>query len=112
MNTFGNTGAMCVASKRLYVHASIYSEFRAALVKAVQRLKVGDPEKEAGVMMGPVQNKPQYEKVKSFLENTETTGQKVVLQGRPGDEKGFFVLPTIVDNPPENSKIVQEEPFG
>lgn len=103
---------MCVASKRLYVHSSIYSAFRAALLKAVQQLKVGDPEKEADVMMGPIQNKPQFEKVKSFLENIEKTGQKVALQGRPRDEKGLYMTPTIVDDPPENSKLVQEEPFG
>ena len=103
---------MCVASKRLYVHSSIYSAFRAALVKAVQGLKVGDPEKEADVTMGPVQNKPQFEKTKCFLENIEKAGQKVALQGRPRDEKGLYVTPTIVDNPPENSKVVQEEPFG
>lgn len=29
---------------------------------------------------------------------------------KPG--KGFFVQPTIIDNPPEDSRIVQEEPFG
>lgn len=26
--------------------------------------------------------------------------------------KGFFIQPTIIDNPPDDSRIVQEEPFG
>jgi len=112
MNTFGNTGAMCVASKWIYVHSSIYGPFRSAFVAAVAGFKVGDPETEPDAMIGPVQNKPQFEKVESFLADVEREGWKVALQGGTREGKGFFMMPTIVDNPPENSSIVQEEPFG
>ena len=112
MNTFGNTGAMCVASKRIYVHSAIYAPFRAAFVSAVAAFKVGDPEKDPDVMIGPVQNKPQFEKVKTFLEDVKKQGWAVALRGGVKEGKGLFVTPTIVDNPPEDSTIVQEEQFG
>lgn len=112
MNTFGNTGAMCVASKRIYVNSTIYAPFRAAFVSAVAAFKVGDPEKDPDVMIGPVQNKPQFEKVKCFLEDVKKHGWAVALQGGVKEGKGLFMTPTIVDNPPEDSKIVQEEQFG
>ena len=112
MNTFGNTGAMCVASKRIYVHSAIYAPFRAAFVSAVAAFKVGDPEKDPDVMIGPVQNKPQFEKVKTFLQDVKKQGWAVALHGGVKEGKGLFVTPTIVDNPPEDSKIVQQEQFG
>ena len=37
----------------------------------------------------------------------------MALKGGPNsDSKGYFVSPSIVDNPPEDSRIVREEPFG
>lgn len=40
-------------------------------------------------------------------------GWKCVLPGRVREgEKGYFIEPAIIDNPPEDSRIVVEEPFG
>jgi len=75
-------------------------------------LKVGNPEEE-GVMLGPVQNEMQYEKVKSYFADTKANNYKFALGG--GDvvpSEGFFIQPTIIDNPPDTAKIVAEEPFG
>ena len=30
----------------------------------------------------------------------------------PTPQTGYYITPTIIDNPPEDSRIVQEEPFG
>jgi acyl-CoA reductase-like NAD-dependent aldehyde dehydrogenase len=67
--------------------------------------------------LGPVQNELQYLRVRKFLEDIRDTHCKVAAglenyetQNKPGP--GYFVRPTIVDNPPDNSMIVKEEPFG
>lgn len=40
-------------------------------------------------------------------------GWKVALEGKVREsETGYFVEPVIIDNPPEDSRIVVEEPFG
>lgn len=64
-------------------------------------------------MLGPVQNEMQYEKVKSFFEDSKKQGY-TFAHGQQDVEKtpGFFVNPTIIDNPPATSKIWSEEPFG
>lgn len=68
---------------------------------------------EEGVILGPIQNEMQYEKVKSFFQDTASHKYKFAL-GDPEVQpsNGFFVNPTIIDNPPDDAMIVQEEPFG
>lgn len=104
---------MCIAIKRIYVHASIYKELLKEIVSVTENLLLGDGLKE-GVMLGPVQNNLQYEKVKEFLADIKSQGLKVATGTRDSSTfgKGYFITPTIVDNPPEDSKIVMEEPFG
>lgn len=43
----------------------------------------------------------------------ERSKWKTALSGTAGEsEHGYFITPAIIDNPPEDSRIVQEEPFG
>lgn len=82
------------------------------MVSFTQQIKVGSP-KEDGVMMGPIQNEMQYERVKSFFEDSRESGYKFVVGDNSVEEgKGYFITPTIIDNPPNESRIITEEPFG
>lgn len=109
---FMNSGQVCVATKRIYIHSSIYRPFLEAMVKFVKEQKVGAFDQE-GITLGPIQNSMQFEKVKNMFKDSKDQGYKFAV-GEPdiSSSKGFFVQPTIIDNPPENSRIVQEEPFG
>lgn len=109
ISAFYNSGQLCVASKRLYVHESIYDEFKAKLVEVVKGWKIGGGE---GVMVGPVQNGMQYEIVKGYFEDCAVNGYEFALGGEIGDAGGYIIQPAIVNNPPEDSRIVKEEPFG
>jgi acyl-CoA reductase-like NAD-dependent aldehyde dehydrogenase len=111
LGAFFNSGQLCVASKRLYVHADIYQEMLAAITKVVKGWKVGNAAEE-GMMLGPVQNEMQYGIVKGFFEDCAVNGYEFALGGEVGEGGGFTVQPAIVDNPPHSSKIVAEEPFG
>lgn len=112
LGAFFNTGQVCVATKRIYIHKDIYRPFVDAMVAFTQHLKVGSS-KEEGVMLGPVQNEMQYEKVKQFFEDSKKNGYKFVAGKDAVEEsKGYFITPTIIDNPPNDSMIINEEPFG
>lgn len=68
---------------------------------------------EAGVMIGPMQNSMQYEKVKGFFADIEKEKWTVATGGNADLRKpGYFIQPTIIDAPPAESRIVAEEPFG
>ncbi|KAL8739216.1 MAG: hypothetical protein Q9181_000107 [Wetmoreana brouardii] len=121
MAAFKNSGQICVASKRIYIHQSIYEPFLAEMVSFTEGLKVGNP-LVADVDIGPIQNAMQYAKVQSFFADCKEKGYKFAtgngaaehrtLEGESVPRKGYFVTPTIIRNPPSNSKIVTEEPFG
>ena len=111
LGSFFNSGQFCMASKRIYVHKDIYPQFLNAIAAVVQSWKVG-PASEQGVMLGPVQNEMQYNVVKSFFEDTANNGYKFAIGGGLEGGQNYVIKPAIVDNPPDQSKIVTGEPFG
>lgn len=108
---FGNSGQICIAVKRLYIHADIYDRFAAALVELVRAAKVGDGS-EQGTLFGPVQNHQQYARITGLIEDARAQGYDFLIGGDTIDRPGYFLPLTLVDNPPEDSRIVQEEQFG
>ncbi|KAI0195319.1 aldehyde dehydrogenase [Xylaria flabelliformis] len=107
------SGQLCMAVKRVYIHESIYDAVLAELVKHFEAVKVGDGFEE-GTVVGPLSNQPQYERVKELLANIEETKLDVLPKGGPSIEglKGFFIKPILVANPPDDARVVVEEPFG
>ncbi|KAJ1306299.1 hypothetical protein OPQ81_010998 [Rhizoctonia solani] len=108
-----NNGQTCAAAKRLYVHEKIYDQFCEELAKFAKTVKTGngaDPESQ----LGPVQNLMQYKKVLSFFEDSKAHGYKFITGGdvNPNPTDGLFIPVSFVDNPPDDSKLVSEEPFG
>ena len=109
---FINSGQVCVATKRVYVHTDVYDEFVKAMAKAARKLSVGDASSESSDL-GPIQNRAQYERVRDLYQDCTRAGFKFALgPHRNEGSKGFYVEPAIVDDPPETSRIVTEEPFG
>jgi acyl-CoA reductase-like NAD-dependent aldehyde dehydrogenase len=107
---FQNSGQVCLAIKRLYVHEKVYDQVCDELVAIANRTVVDDGMKQ-GAKLGPLQNKMQFEKVKGFLEDAHKHG-KVIAGGKPMDRPGYFIEPTIVRDIAEGSRLVDEEQFG
>ncbi|KAH8803610.1 aldehyde dehydrogenase [Xylogone sp. PMI_703] len=106
-----NSGQVCIAIKRIFIHQDIYDKFRDAMVEFVKNIKVGDGMEE-DTFLGPVQNSMQYNRVKGFFDEIEKQGQKVAIGGKVPESSGFFITPTLIENPKDDSRIVVEEPFG
>ncbi|KAK0651479.1 aldehyde dehydrogenase domain-containing protein [Cercophora newfieldiana] len=113
---FFNAGQVCVASKRIYVHESIYDEFLDRLVAEVEKSYSVQEDAAAPSVFGPVDNKAQFEVVKGIIEDCRKNGYKIVKGGKTttasANGKGFWLEPTIVSRPPEDSWLVKEEQFG
>jgi acyl-CoA reductase-like NAD-dependent aldehyde dehydrogenase len=109
---FSNAGQICLATKRLYLHNDVYDGIAARLVKLAEQVKVGDGLDE-GVQIGPVSNRRQYDTVIDLLQDATDNGYDILTGGLPtSDESGYFIRPTLIGNPPESARIVQEEQFG
>lgn len=107
---FGNSGQICVAAKRIYVHEDIFEPFVASMAAYAKTVKMGDPT-EQGTQLGPVQNAIQYERVKDLIADSRAHGHRMHVADAPAGN-GFFIPVTIVENPPEKSRVVVEEAFG
>jgi acyl-CoA reductase-like NAD-dependent aldehyde dehydrogenase len=110
MGAMFNSGQICAAIKRVYVADSIYDAVCEQLALIANATVVGDG-MAADTQLGPIQNKTQYEKVKSYLEDARARG-KVIAGGAPLDRPGYFIPPTIVRDIPDDARLVQEEQFG
>jgi acyl-CoA reductase-like NAD-dependent aldehyde dehydrogenase len=107
---FQNSGQVCLAIKRLYVHESIYDSLCEELAQLAEAAIVDDGSKQ-GTQLGPLQNRMQYEKVKAFLDDARKHGT-IIAGGDVIDRPGFFIRPTIVRDITEGSRLVDEEQFG
>ena len=102
--------------KRVYVHETIYDDFLATMVAVGQTMKSGDSTNPEAVL-GPIQNSMQYAKLQTLYHDIGKQGLKTALGGglTPSDapnDTGYWVTPTILDNPPEDSHLVNDEHFG
>jgi len=104
-----NAGQICLATKRVYAHSSIYDELCGELAKLAGEAVVDDGLKQ-GTTIGPIQNKMQYEKVKSFLDDARANGN-VIAGGDALEREGYFIAPTIVRDIGDDPRPVREEPF-
>ena len=111
-SSFQNAGQVCIAAKRVYIHEDIYDELSAAIAEYAAQVKVGDGS-EQGTGVGPIQNKKQYERVLELIEDAKDNGYKFLTGGdKDPSGTGYYVPITILDNPPEDARIVAEEQFG
>lgn len=112
---FADAGQICFAIKRLYIHQSRYDELVTKLRAAVDQLVVGDGSRPE-VTMGPLNNQRQFEKVKTLLAETKEAGLDVVQLGSYAEgtdvDNGYFMLPHLVLDPPDDATIVTCEQMG
>lgn len=109
---FQNNAQFCNAAKRIYIHDDVYDAVRDELVEFAKTVVVGDGA-AAETQLGPIQNKPQLEKVTEYFDDCRANGYTFALGGEIDTKSdGWFVPVTLVDNPPEDSRLVAEEPFG
>ena len=108
---FENNGQICSAIKRVYVHESIYQPLVAEFAELAKGVKVGNGLEE-GTRLGPINNKPQYERVTELVEDAKKQGAKIVTGGERIAGDGYFFQPTIVTDVTDGVRLVDEEQFG
>jgi acyl-CoA reductase-like NAD-dependent aldehyde dehydrogenase len=108
---FINSGQTCACLKRLYVHDSIYESVCKHLSAYAANIPVGDGLTE-GSVLGPVQNRNQFEIVRAYVEDAKAKGGRVLVGGSPTDGPGHFYPITLVADVDHGCKLVDNEQFG
>jgi acyl-CoA reductase-like NAD-dependent aldehyde dehydrogenase len=108
---FQNSGQVCGAIKRLYVHDDVYDRMCEALAKKAATVKVGPGEAE-DTDYGPIQNRMQYEKVCELARSAREDGGRFLTGGEPMQGAGYFFPVTLVADLTDGHRLVDEEPFG
>jgi succinate-semialdehyde dehydrogenase/glutarate-semialdehyde dehydrogenase len=110
---FRNAGQVCISPSRFYVHTSIKDSFASAMADAAKALKLGsgvDPT----VTCGPMVNRRGRERIETLVRDAVQLGSTVLAGGeRPSEfNRGYFFQPTVLDNVPDDARVMREEPFG
>jgi acyl-CoA reductase-like NAD-dependent aldehyde dehydrogenase len=108
---FTNSGQVCTAIKRLYVHERVYAPIVDGLIACAESTVVGDG-LAPDTQLGPINNTMQFEKVIALVEDARRHGARVVAGGAPLDRPGYFYPPTIVTDVRPGIRLVDEEQFG
>jgi len=108
---FINNGQTCAALKRLYVHDSVYDEVCRELTAYARQVVLGDGLSETSIL-GPVQNRRQFEIVSAFVDEARARGGRVLTGGKPSDGPGYFYPITLVADVDHGCRLVDEEQFG
>ena len=107
---FSNSGQVCTAGSRLFIHQRHYEEVVVGVSKIASDLRVGygaDP----GVQMGPLVSARQRERVLGYIESGVSEGAEILTGGRARG-RGFYVEPTVLVKAAPTMRAVQEEIFG
>jgi malonate-semialdehyde dehydrogenase (acetylating) / methylmalonate-semialdehyde dehydrogenase len=114
-SAFGCAGQRCLAVSVAVTVGEAQKTFRDSIADAAASLRVGNGIDE-GTQMGPVITPQSKLRIESLIGTGEKQGAKVLLDGRnpriPKHETGNFVKPTILDNLPPSSELVDTEIFG
>jgi aldehyde dehydrogenase (NAD+) len=109
---FAATGQTCMAGSRLIVHQDAHDDLVGLVAERAAAIKLGDPNDQQ-TEMGPVANRPQYEKVLRYLHTAQEEGATVACGGTADQGLGgFFIKPTVLTGVNARSTVVREEIFG
>jgi phenylacetaldehyde dehydrogenase len=111
MAIFFNSGQVCTAGSRLYVHSKIFDPVIEGLSGAANAIRLG-PGLEQATEMGPLVSKEQQERVLNYIESGRKEGASIAAGGDAVAHPGYYVKPTVLVSVKPQMKVVREEIFG
>jgi malonate-semialdehyde dehydrogenase (acetylating) / methylmalonate-semialdehyde dehydrogenase len=111
---FGSAGERCMAISVVLAVGEVGDDLVDRIASRARELKTGDGRR--GCDMGPLVTSAAKSRVTSYIEQGETAGAKLVVDGRQSafdaEGDGFFVGPTLFDHVTTDMSIYIDEIFG
>jgi succinyl-CoA reductase len=110
---FSYSGQVCTASKRFLVQDGVAARFARLLAERANALRVG-PALEEATEVGPLIDGHAVERMEALVDDARHRDAKLLAGGRrpPDRPEGSFYAPTVLDEVPEEARVLREEPFG
>jgi len=108
---FAASGQTCMAGSRLLVQRSVHDKLTAMITERARTIRLGDPMK-AETDMGPMANKPQFDKVVGMIDAALEEGAQLAYGGACPEQGGYFIRPTVLTGVHNKMVVAQEEIFG
>ncbi len=109
---FGNSGQICMHIERLYVHDSIYEEFRDKFVAATKAMQIGATY-DFGPDIGSLVSVDHRDRVAAHVEDAKAKGATVLTGGKARPDLGpAFYEPTILEGVTQDMLAGSTETFG
>jgi len=108
---FQNSGQVCSAIKRLFVHETVYEPVKQALVARIAKTRIGSG-LEDGVELGPLSTKAQLARVRELAADAGNAGGILHGSAPVPLSDGYFMAPALVTGLADDARLVAEEQFG
>jgi acyl-CoA reductase-like NAD-dependent aldehyde dehydrogenase len=107
------SGQVCCATERVVVHRDVHDGFVEAVLRAADKVVLGDPFDEA-TNLGPLNNEGVAAKMDRHMADARERGARILTGGerRAGQPTDLYYEFTVVDRVPEESLLSREESFG
>jgi len=104
-----HAGQVCVSVQRMFIHKKIMPAVKERMLGMIKNLKVGDPVDKA-TEVGPLIKTGEVDRVDAWVKEAVSEGAELLCGGSRISDTCYE--PTILLNPPQNSKCSAEEIFG
>lgn len=111
MGCFFNSGQVCYAGTRLYVHRSIYDEVLDGILAVAASQKIG-VSADRSSQLGPLISARQHERVSGFVDRAKAAGIEAMTPAAALPDSGYYFSPTVLRDVPPDAEVVREEVFG
>ncbi|HVR49597.1 MAG TPA: NAD-dependent succinate-semialdehyde dehydrogenase [Pseudorhodoferax sp.] len=108
---FRNAGQVCISPTRFFVHAAVHDRFVERFVAQARALRVG-PGLDPDTHMGPLAHGRRVAEMQAFVDDARRHGAQIATGGQRLGEAGHFYAPTVVLQPDDTTRLMNDEPFG
>ena len=109
VGAFAYAGQSCISVQRIFVHESIYGEFREVFVAQVREKAVAGDPRDTKTLVGPMITKAALENVVAWVKDAVSRGARLLT---PLKVDGQILHPVVLESVPREAAIACEEAFA
>ena len=109
VGAFAYSGQSCISVQRIFVHESIYGEFREVFLAQVREKAVAGDPRDTKTLVGPMITKAALENVVAWVKDAVSRGARLLT---PLKVDGQILHPVVLESVPREAAIACEEAFA